>query len=60
MGNKTLIRGTIILIIVLTLFTLIMMVLVGKNGWINQEKKNYDETHVEENLEKEYRKNHKS
>ena len=59
MGNKTLIRGTIIGIIVLTIFTVVMLVLIGENGWINQEKKNYNETHVEENMEKQIRKNNK-
>ena len=59
MGNKTLIRGTIIGIIVLTIFTVVMLVLIGENGWINQEKKNYNETHVEENMEKQIKKNNK-
>lgn len=52
MGNKTLIRGTIIGLILLTLFTITMMVLLGKNGIINQELKKYNDTHVEENSEK--------
>ncbi|MBR2786543.1 MAG: hypothetical protein IKD76_03505 [Clostridia bacterium] len=56
MGNKTLIRGTIIGIVALTIFTVVMLVLIGENGWINQEKKNYDKTHVEENMEKQIKK----
>lgn len=52
MGNKTLIRGTIIGLVLLTLFTITMMVLLGKNGLINQEFKKYNDTHVEENSEK--------
>lgn len=52
MGNNTLIRGVIIGIISLILFTIIMMVLLGKNGIINQEIKKYNDTHVEENAEK--------
>ncbi len=59
MGNKTLIRGTIIGIILLTIFTVVMLVLIGENGWINQEKKNYNDTHVEENMEKQIKKNNK-
>ena len=52
MGNNTLIRGVIIGIISLILFTIIMMVLLGENGIINQEIKKYNDTHVEENAEK--------
>ena len=48
MGNRTLIRGTVIGLIVLIFFTIIMLVLVGKNGLINQEREKYNETHMEE------------
>ncbi len=52
MGNDTLIRGVIIGIISLVLLTVVMMVLVGKNGIINQEIEKYKETHVEENADR--------
>ncbi len=52
MGENTLIRGVIIGIIVLILLTLIMAVLIGKNGIINQEIQKYNDTHIEENSEK--------
>lgn len=52
MGNNTLIRGVIIGIISLIILTLVMMVLIGENGIINQEKKNYNDTHIEENSER--------
>ncbi len=52
MGNNTLIKGVVIGIISLIILTIVMMVLVGKNGIINQEIKKYNDTHVEENSER--------
>lgn len=52
MGNNTLIRATLITLVLLALFTVVMMVLSGKNGLINKEIQKYNETHVEENSEK--------
>ncbi len=52
MGNKTLIRATIITLVLLALFTVVMMVLSGENGLINKEIQKYNETHTEENSEK--------
>ena len=57
MGNKTLIRATIIGLVLLTLFTITMMVLIGKNGLINQEIKKYNDTHVEERSEEQNKDN---
>ena len=37
MGNNTLIRATLITLVLLALFTVVMMVLSGKNGLINKE-----------------------
>ncbi len=51
MGNKTLIRATIIVLVCLALFTIVMMVMVGPNSIINQEKEKYNQTHVEERTE---------
>ena len=51
MGNNTLIKGTVIVIIGLIIFTIVMLALVGKNGLINKEKDNYNQTHVEERSE---------
>lgn len=51
MGNKTLIRATIIALVCLALFTIVMMVMVGPNSIINQEREKYNQTHVEERTE---------
>lgn len=48
MKNSTLIHAILILLISLTLFTLVFLTLNGKNGIINQEKEEYNKTHVEE------------
>ena len=48
MGNNTLIRGTIITLILIALFTIVMLTLIGKDGLINREKEDYNNTHVEE------------
>ena len=60
MGNKTLIRGTIIVLVSILLFTIVMMVLVGENGIIRKEIDKYKETHVEEIKEKEKEKEKKA
>ncbi len=60
MGNKTLIRGTIIVLISVTLLTLVVMVLIGDNGLINKEIEKYKETHTEEIREKEEKKENKN
>ncbi|MBR2241146.1 MAG: hypothetical protein IJ890_07200 [Clostridia bacterium] len=52
MGNKTLIRGTLIILAILAIFTIMMLVLVGKDGLISKEIQNYNDTHVEEDNEK--------
>ncbi|MBR3720799.1 MAG: hypothetical protein IKN09_03565 [Clostridia bacterium] len=51
MKNNTLIHATIIGLILLTLFTIVMMVMIGPNSIINQEKEKYDQTHTEERTE---------
>jgi len=48
MKNNTLIRATLITLVLLTLFTVIMLVLSGKNGLINKEIQRYNETHTEQ------------
>ena len=53
MDNFSLIKKTLILLVALVIFTVVMLVLVGPNSLINQEKQKYDQTHVEEKLEKE-------
>ena len=53
MGNRTLIRGTVIVLVFLTLLTIVIMGLFGENGWINKEIQKYNETHLEENNQKE-------
>ncbi len=60
MGNKTLIRGTIIVLVSILLFTIVMMVLIGENGLIRKEIDKYKETHVEEIKEKEKEKEKKA
>lgn len=45
-------RRLLILLVAILIFTLLMLVLVGPNGLINQEIKEYNDTHVEENSEK--------
>mgnify|MGYP003289260534 CR=1 FL=1 len=49
MGKDTLIRGTLITLVLLILLTIVMMVLIGENGLINKEKQRYNETHIEQN-----------
>ncbi len=51
-SNFKLIRRTLIILVVLTIFTVVMLLLVGKNGLINKEIEDYNNTHVEENSEK--------
>lgn len=53
MDNFSLIKKTLILLVALVIFTIVMLVLVGPNSIINQEKQKYDQTHVEEKMEKE-------
>lgn len=48
MGNQTLIRGTIITLVIVALFTIVMLTMVGENGLINREKEDYNNTHTEE------------
>ena len=48
MKNNTLIHATIIGLVLLTLFTIVMMVMVGPNSIINQEKEKYEQTHTDE------------
>ena len=60
MGNNTLIRGTIIVLVSILLFTIVMMVLIGENGLIRKEIDKYKETHVEEIKEKEKEKEKKA
>lgn len=52
MGNRTMIRGAVVLLVVLTLFTILIMGLAGENGWINKEIQKYKETHVNEDSQK--------
>lgn len=59
MDNKRLIRNTIIGLVLLTMFTIMMLTLVGKNGLINREINEYNATHTEENAEKQERQNKK-
>ena len=51
-SNFKLIRKVLILLGVITIFTIIMLVLLGENGLIKQEMDDYNDTHVEENAEK--------
>ncbi len=51
-SNFKLIRKVLILLGVITIFTIIMLVLLGENGLIKQEMDDYNDTHVEENSEK--------
>ncbi len=51
-SNFKLIRRTLIILVALTIFTVVMLLLVGKDGLINKEIKDYNDTHVEENSEK--------
>lgn len=52
MDNFKFIKRSLILLVVITIFTIIMLVLIGENGLINQEIEDYNDTHVEENTEK--------
>lgn len=52
MDNFKLIKRTLIILAALTIFAIVMLVLVGKNGLIQQEIDDYNDTHVEENSEK--------
>jgi hypothetical protein len=52
MDNFKLIKKTLIILGVITFFTVILLVLLGENGLINQEVEDYNDTHVEENSEK--------
>lgn len=45
-------RRLLILLVAILLFTVMLLVLIGPNGLINQEIKDYNDTHVEENSEK--------
>ena len=52
MGNRTLIKALLVILAVVTLITIVMLVLVGKNGLIQQELDEYNSTHIEENSER--------
>ncbi len=52
MDNFKLIKTTLIILGVLVLFTIMMLLLLGKDGLINKEIENYNNTHVEQNSEK--------
>ncbi|MCR5146880.1 MAG: hypothetical protein K6B70_06015 [Clostridia bacterium] len=56
MDNNKLIRKTIIWLVLLTMFTILMLTLVGKNGLINREIEEYKATHAEEVEERENKK----
>lgn len=56
MDNKKLIRNTIIGLVLLTMFTIMMLTLVGENGLIKREINAYNETHQEENAERQNKK----
>ena len=56
MDNKRLIRNTIFGLVLLTMFTIMMLTLIGKNGLINREINDYNETHQEENAERQNKK----
>lgn len=51
MKNNTMTFTMIFIIVGLIALTLVMLVLIGDNGIINQEKEAYNETHQEEILE---------
>lgn len=51
MKNNTMTFAMIFIIVGLIALTLIMLVLTGENGVINQEKESYNETHQEEFFE---------
>lgn len=52
MDNFKFMKRSLILLAVITIFTIIMLVLIGENGLVNQEIEDYNDTHVEENTEK--------
>jgi len=52
MKKNTLINATLIILFSLVIITIVMMVLIGENGIINKELKEYNDTHVEERYEK--------
>lgn len=52
MKKNTLVYAMLFILIGLIFLTVIMAVLTGKNGLINQEKEKYNNTHVEEIEEK--------
>lgn len=56
MDNNKLIRNTIIGLVLLTMFTIVMLTLVGKNGLINREIQDYNDTHAEEVEERQNKK----
>lgn len=56
MKNDSLIKWTIIGLIVLTFVVVIALVLVGDNGLIKQEVKKYNDTHTEEIVDKDNKK----
>lgn len=51
MKNNTMTFAMIFIIVGLIALTLVMLVLTGENGVINQEKEAYNETHQEEFFE---------
>ena len=53
MKKNTLINATLIVLFSLVILTLIFMVLIGENGLISKEIREYNKTHVEEKYEKE-------
>lgn len=53
MKKNTFLNATLIILFSLVIITVVMMVLIGENGIINKEIKEYNDTHVEEKYEKE-------
>lgn len=48
MQNNTLTHAILYILLGVVLITIVMAVLTGKNGIINQEREKYNETHQEE------------
>lgn len=53
MKKNTMIQATLWILLAVAIITIVMMVLVGEDGLINKEIKEYEDTHVEEKYEKE-------
>lgn len=53
MKKNTMINATLFILLAVVIITIVMMVLIGEDGLINKEIKEYEDTHVEEKYENE-------